>query len=81
MKWICILTLNLLKKWSGWLSLCYVVAHVLVLSYGRGLNKKLKNGSGLEMMKRMDKILMNQLIRKIAYQYQCDINFSDKCLI
>ena len=29
----------------------------------------------------MDKILMNQLIRKIAYQYQCDINFSDKCLI
>ena len=29
----------------------------------------------------MDKIMMNQLIRKIAYQYQCDINFSDKCLI
>ena len=29
----------------------------------------------------MDKILMNQLIRKIAYQYQCDINFSGKCLI
>ena len=29
----------------------------------------------------MDKILMNQLIRKIAYQYQCDINFSNKCMI
>ena len=33
------------------------------------------------MMKRMDKIMMNQFLRKIAYQYQCDINFSDKCLI
>lgn len=29
----------------------------------------------------MDRLLMNQLIRKIAYQYKCDINFSDKCLI
>lgn len=29
----------------------------------------------------MDKIIMNQFIKKIAYQYQCDINFSDKCLI
>lgn len=29
----------------------------------------------------MDKIMMNQLFRKIAYQYQCDINFSNKCLI
>ena len=32
-------------------------------------------------MDKIDKIMMNQLIRKIAYQYQCDINFSDKCLI
>ena len=40
--WKCILTLNLLKKLFGWLSLYYVVAHVLVLCYGHGLSKKIK---------------------------------------
>lgn len=50
-----------MKKLSGWLSLYYVVAHVLALFYGRGLNKKLKNGSGLEMMKRMDRDLFISL--------------------
>lgn len=29
----------------------------------------------------MDKTMMYQLMRKIAYQYQCDINFSNKCMI
>lgn len=29
----------------------------------------------------MDKTMMKQLMRKIAYQYQCDINFSNKCMI
>lgn len=29
----------------------------------------------------MGKTMMKQLIRKIAYQYKCDINFSNKCMI
>ena len=29
----------------------------------------------------MDKTMMYQLMRKIAYQYYCDTNFSNKCMI
>ena len=79
--WICILTLNLLKK-LFWLAIfiicCSTCAGIVLWAL---IKQKLKNGSGLEMMKRMNRDLFVSLyypIFKALLDNDLDYSFIDE---